>query len=101
MFKLAGYWPKTNAYASGDDASLRGVYDGVQKTECASLSVAQCDTLKVAMIDFESKLKQLQKSGWSETEDSLSRRMFLHLEKKPGKFWIVRPMKQPRWLRAM
>ncbi len=49
LFKLAGTWPKTSGYAGGEDIAARGVYDGVRvATECASLSLAQCDALKLA-----------------------------------------------------
>ena len=49
LFRLFGYWPRTAGYAGGDDSSARGVYDGVRvASECASLSVAQCDALKLA-----------------------------------------------------
>jgi hypothetical protein len=39
--------------------------------------------------EFEKMLNGRLKQGWKETERSLSRRVFRHDGKAPGKFWII------------
>jgi predicted DNA-binding WGR domain protein len=34
-------------------------------------------------------LRRMEADGWAETERSLTRRVFWHTGKKPGKFWII------------
>jgi MSHA biogenesis protein MshQ len=68
LFRLRGYNP------ASDTTSARGVYDGVwSTTECASLTVAQCDTLRAATwvgVDSITSKGDCVQNSYSNTKDA-------------------------------